>query len=91
MQDVELGVIALTVVGGLSVLAIRLGASRDPGVGPWLQLLIGLVLGGVAAFIVLVTQTDLVPDQLEALVDPILVAGISVALVAGTVWRLRRM
>jgi len=90
MQDVELGVIALAVVGGLSVLAIRANATRDPALGHWLQLFIGLVLGGVAAFIVLVTQIDLVPDQLEAFVDPILVAGITGVLLVGTVWRLRR-
>jgi uncharacterized membrane-anchored protein len=88
MQHVELGVIALTVVGGLSVLAIRTDATRNAGLGPWLQLLIGLALGGVAAFIVLVLQTDLVPDQLEAFLDPILVVGITIVLLAGTMWRL---
>jgi uncharacterized membrane-anchored protein len=90
VQHVELGVLALAVVGGLSVLAIRTDVTRDLGQGRWLQLLIGLVLGGAAAFIVLVTQTDLVPDQLEAFVDPILVAGITVLLLAGTVRRLSR-
>jgi hypothetical protein len=89
MQRVELisiFAIALAVLATISIARSRVG---DHG-NPYLQIFSGLLVGGVAAFIVLVLNVDLVPDDLEAAAGPWVVVLITLGIATGTVIRLAR-
>lgn len=63
MNAVELLVLVLLVASALAVVGVR---ARGPaGHLPSVQALIGLLVGLVAAFVVLSFETDLVPDDVE--------------------------
>lgn len=89
MQRVELFVL-LTIVGALIIeLAIR--GRRTEGVSRVaVNVAVGLTVGLFGALLVLVQSTDLVPDGVEQTVGPIVVVGITIAVVAGSIYRFAR-
>lgn len=84
MQRIEL--VLLVWSAGMVVVALAIHRIRRDRLGLPARLLIGLVIGGIAGFVVLALQMDLVPDDLEATLLPVVVAGLSAAAVWGT-WR----
>lgn len=74
MANVELAIMTIVVVALLTALVVRLtpGAPRRPT-----RLLIGLIPGFLGAFVVLTQQSDLVPDEFETWVLPLVVVAIS--------------
>lgn len=75
MNSVELLILVLLVVAALTIIGVR---ARGPaGHLPSVQVLIGLCVGLLAAFVVMSFQTDLIPDDIEW------VGTIGLALVVG--------
>jgi len=89
MQRVELLIIFATVAGVLILLALRRSRDGEHG-GPVLQVVVGSAIGLTAAFIVLVLNVDLIPDQVESTIGPFVVVAITSIAIVGTVLRLAR-
>ena len=63
MNSVELLVLVLLMLAALTLIGVR---ARGPaGHLPSVQVLMGLFIGLLAAFVVLSLQTDIVPDDME--------------------------
>lgn len=85
----------LLALGGASVLLLaRTLSGGDIGlrerVAPLLAIAVGLIMGALSALIVLSTQIDIVPDDIEAGLAPILIAGVTLALGLGIGYRTLR-
>jgi len=76
---------AIVVIGAAS---IAMGRSDRPGT-PVLAAAAGAAAGGAAAVVFLVPQVDLVPDNLDGVVE-IVILAVAGAAIAGLVWRRRR-
>lgn len=74
MANVELAILTVVVVALLSAVVVRLtpGAPRRGT-----RLLIGLIPGFLGAFVVLTQRSDLVPDEFETWVLPLVVLVVS--------------
>lgn len=88
MQNLAIGGIVLGFVVAAIILAIavldRRGRIRN------LQLLLGLGVGIVGAFLVLVLRVDLVPDTADDGIERLIVIAVTVAAVLGTWYRIAR-
>ena len=88
MQNLAIGGIVLGFVVVAIILAIavldRRGRIRN------LQLLLGLGIGLVGAFLVLVLRVDLVPDSADDGIERLIVIAVTVAAVLGTWYRIAR-
>ena len=60
---------------------------RDEG-GPWTRVLLGVVAGFVGLILVLVPTMDLVVDDTEITLRLLVVVGVTLALIAGSIYRL---
>jgi len=85
----------LLALGGASVLLLaRTMSGGDIGlrerVAPLLAIAVGLIMGALSALIVLSTQIDIVPDDIEAGLAPILIVGVTLALGLGIGYRTLR-
>lgn len=87
MQMVALA-IAFATVAVLTVLLAR--RIHHPDRQSVLQVGVGVLIGGCAAAIILVTQSDLVPDADEPFLIPLAILAITVVLAAGTILRSAR-
>lgn len=89
MQRVELAAIVIIASTVLVVFALdRLRRSGRQTL--WLQVLVGSAIGLVAALVVLVLSVDLVPDDLETALGPVVVVVITGVAIAGSAIRLAR-
>ena len=89
VQTMELVALAGLVLGG----AVLLGTRRhDVGglSGRAIRAAIGILAGCLGAVIILVPREDFLADDVEAYLAPALIVGVTVILVAGTVYRLTR-
>ena len=85
----------LLALGGASVLLLaRTLSGGDIGlrdrVAPPLAVAVGLIMGALSALIVLSTQIDMVPDDVETGLAPILIVGVTLALGLGIGYRTLR-
>jgi hypothetical protein len=88
LQNLVLGAISgiaiiLVVVGAVTVL-------RRRGRLTWMQVALGIGVGLLGAFLVLVSQTDLVPDEPQDLLQRLAVIAVTVVAVIGTWFRIVR-
>lgn len=56
----------------------------------WLQVALGIGVGLVGAFLVLVSRVDLIPDDPEETVERVIVIAVTVVAVVGTWYRIAR-
>lgn len=88
MNSIELFVLVLLVIGALAVVGVRArGSGRYL---PSVQVLIGLSMGVLAAFVVLSFETDIVPDDIEWIGTVGLAAVIAGLILAGAYAAFRR-
>lgn len=85
----------LLALGGASVLLLaRTLSGGDIGlrdrVAPLLAVAVGLIMGALSALIVLSTQIDMVPDDVETGLAPVLIVGVTLALGLGIGYRTLR-
>lgn len=86
MQRLVEAAIVVLALGTIVALSGRRSGylSRHPGVG---RLVVGLTVGLMGAFLVLVPETDLIPDSLEGILEPIFIIGVTAIAVVGSVAR----
>jgi hypothetical protein len=88
VQGLLLDLVIGIVLAGL-VITVKVAGSRWGGsYGKLIQTAVALAAGLTAATIVLVEITDLLPDALDQTLLVVLVAAITILLVAGTAYRL---
>jgi xanthine/uracil permease len=80
---IVLGFVVVAIIVAIAVLDRR-GRIRN------LQLLLGLGVGLVGAFLVLVLRVDLVPDSADDGIERLIVIAVTVAAVLGTWYRIAR-
>lgn len=87
MQQLEIAVIVILVIG--LVVAIVSARSHRPGRGEarLTRVGIGLLLGVLGAVVFLAPQVDVVPDVWQGPLEPILIGGITLLLILGSVYR----
>ena len=88
LQNLVLGAISgiaiiLVVVGAVTVL-------RRRGRFTWMQVALGIGVGLLGAFLVLVSQTDLVPDEPQDMLQRLAVIAVTVVAIIGTWFRIVR-
>ena len=88
MQNLTLVMIAL-IVGTVAVVATVVVLERRGRITP-LQVLLGLAIGAVGAFFVLVSRIDLVPDGPEDGLQRLFVVLVTIGAVLGTWYRIAR-
>ncbi len=90
MQMLEIAAIIILVVG--VVVAVVSERARRPGIGdaPSTRLFVGLVIGVLGAIVILAPQIDVVPDVWQGPIEPILVGGVTLLLVVGSIYRMAR-
>lgn len=90
MQMLEIAAIIILVVGVvvavLSARARRAGSEDAPAT----RLFIGCVLGVLGAVVILAPDLDIVPDGWQAPIEPILIGGVTLLLLLGSVYRMAR-
>ena len=90
MQLLEIGAIVILVVGivvaVLSARARRAGSEDEP----MTRLFIGCVLGVLGAVVILAPDIDIVPDSWQGPIEPILIGGVTLLLLLGSVYRMAR-
>lgn len=90
MQGLLLDLVVGIVVAGV-VLAVRyFGPKAGRSYGRLIETALAATAGLVAGLVVIVYNTDLVPDWLEPSLIVVLVSAITVVLIAGTGYRLTR-
>ena len=89
MQLFEIAAIVFLVVAAVVFLASRRLSRRGDDTGT-ARLVIGLVLGLLGAIVILAREIDVVPDVWQGPVEPILIGGITVLLIVGSVYRMVR-
>jgi hypothetical protein len=88
VQGLLLDMVVGVVLAGL-VITVRVAGSRWGGsYGKVIETALALTAGLIAAIIVLVEITDLVPDNIDQALFVLLVPTITIVLVAGTAYRL---
>jgi hypothetical protein len=88
LQNLVLG--AITGVAVIVAVVAAVAVIRGRGRITWLQVAIGVGIGLLGAFLVLVTRTDLIPDEPEDSLERIAVIAVTVAAVVGTWYRIAR-
>jgi len=88
VQNLVLGAISGVVIVLVIVAAVTLLGRR--GRITWLQVAIGIGIGLLGAFLVLTSQTDLIPDAPEDSLERVAVIAVTVAAVVGTWYRIAR-
>ncbi len=87
MQRLVEAAFVVLVLGIIAVLGARRSGylDRHPATG---RLIVGLAVGLVGAFVVLVPEADLIPDPLESILEPLFVIAVTAIAVVGSVARL---
>jgi len=88
VQNLTLVMIAL-IVGTVAVVATVVVLERRGRITP-LQVMLGLAIGAVGAFFVLVSRIDLVPDGPEDGLQRLFVVLVTIGAVLGTWYRIAR-
>lgn len=86
----EIAAIVILVVG--VTVAVVSARSRRPGSeeAPITRLFIGCVLGVLGAVVILAPEIDVIPDRFQGPIEPILIGGVTVLLLIGSVYRMAR-
>lgn len=88
MQNLTVVMIAL--LAAAAAVAITVAVLDRRGRRAPVQIALGLALGLVGAFVILVTRVDLVPDEPEGLLQRLFVIGLTALAVVGTWYRIAR-
>jgi hypothetical protein len=88
VQNLIVAMIALLMA--VAAVALTVAALERRGRRPTVQIALGLALGLVGAFVILVSRTDLVPDGPEELLQRVFVVGLTALAVVGTWYRIAR-
>lgn len=88
MQNLILGAIAL-ISGILAVVGAVAILDRRGRIAP-LQVALGLGIGLLGAFLVLVSRTDLIPDDPGDALERVFVIAVTIAAIVGTWYRIAR-
>lgn len=89
MQLFEIAAIVFLVVAAVVFLASRRLSRRGDDTGAT-RLAIGTVLGLLGAVVILAPEIDVVPDGWQAPVEPILIGGVTLLLLLGSIYRMVR-
>ncbi len=89
MQLFEIAAIVFLVVAAVVFLASRRLSRRGDDTGT-ARLVIGSVLGLLGAIVILAPEIDVVPDVWQGPVEPLLIGGITLLLIVGSVYRMVR-
>lgn len=89
MQKLEIAAIVFLVVGAV-VVALARARRGEPHDAPLTRLVIGCVLGLLGAVVFLAPVLDVVPDGWQAPIEPILIGGVTLLLLLGSVYRMAR-
>jgi hypothetical protein len=90
VQGFEIAAIVLLVVAAVVFFTSRRMGRRSGDEAPATGLMIGSVLGLLGAIVILSPQVDIVPDGWESPIEPILIGGVTLLLVVGSVYRMVR-
>lgn len=90
MQMMEIAAIVILVVG--LVVAVASARASRPGSddAPVTRLFIGCVLGVLGAVVILAPNLDVVPDVWQGPIEPVLIGGVTLLLLLGSVYRMAR-
>lgn len=88
MQNLTVAMIAL--LAAAAAVAITVAVLDRRGRRVTVQIALGLALGLVGAFVILVSRVDLIPDQPEDLLQRLFVVALTVIAVVGTWYRIAR-
>jgi hypothetical protein len=88
VQNLVLGAIAGVVV--IVVVLATLAILNRRGRITWLQVAVGIGVGLLGAFVVLISRTDLIPDVPQDSLERIVVIAVTVVAVIGTWYRIAR-
>jgi hypothetical protein len=88
VQSIELVLLVAGAVVGVALLAAWLRRRAPHDARLWMTVLLGVVAGIVGIALVVVPDIDTVPDDTESVLLVVVVVGVSLALAAGTVYRL---
>jgi hypothetical protein len=89
VQLFEIAAIVFLVVAAVVFVTSRRLSRRGDDTGAT-RLVIGSVLGLLGAVVILAPRIDVVPDGWQAPVEPILIGGITLLLLIGSVYRMVR-
>jgi hypothetical protein len=88
VQNLTVAMIAL--LAAAAAVAITVAVLDRRGRRVTVQIALGLALGLVGAFVILVSRVDLIPDQPEDLLQRLFVVALTVIAVVGTWYRIAR-
>lgn len=90
MQQLEIGAIVVMVLG-VVVIVLSARARRDTGeVTSLTRLIVGCVVGLLGAVVILSPSVDIVPDGVQAPIEPFLIGGVTLLLLLGSIYRMAR-
>ncbi len=89
MQRLEIAAIVFLVVAAVVFIASR-RVGRGTDHGPATRAMIGSVIGLLGAVVILAPQVDVVPDWWQGPIEPILISGVTLLLLLGSVYRMVR-
>lgn len=90
MQRLEIAAIVFLVVAAVVFVASRRVGRRGADHGPATRAMIGSVIGLLGAVVILAPLVDVVPDWWQGPVEPILIGGVTLLLLVGSVYRMVR-
>lgn len=80
----------IALLAAAAAVAITVAVLDRRGRRVTVQIALGLALGLVGAFVILVSRVDLIPDQPEDLLQRLFVVALTVIAVVGTWYRIAR-
>lgn len=90
MQQLEIAAIVILVVGAVVTVVLALARRGGSDDAPLTRLIVGSVLGMLGAVVVLAPVLDVVPDSWQGPIEPILIGGVTLLLLLGSVYRVAR-
>jgi hypothetical protein len=90
VQQLEIAAIVTLVVGAVVAVVLARARRGKPDDAPLTRLVIGCVLGLLGAVVFLAPVLDVVPDGWQGPIEPILIGGITLLLLLGSVYRMAR-
>jgi predicted membrane channel-forming protein YqfA (hemolysin III family) len=86
----NLSVVMIALLAAAAAVAITVAVLDRRGRRATVQIALGLALGLVGAFVILVSRVDLIPDEPEELLQRLFVVGLTAVAVVGTWYRIAR-
>jgi drug/metabolite transporter (DMT)-like permease len=80
----------IALLAAAAAVAITVAVLDRRGRRATVQIALGLALGLVGAFVILVSRVDLIPDEPEELLQRLFVVGLTAVAVVGTWYRIAR-